>query len=424
MAMKTILITAYAVNPFKGSEDGTGWNISRQIARYNKVIVITRKNNRGEIERYMREQNDPIHENMTFAYYDLPYWAMFWKKKLGERGYVLYFYLWQLFMPLFIKRKRFTFDATHSLNFHSDSHPHFLWIFNKPSFWGPIGHHPPVPKAFVKPIYGFKTYAKDRMYNAVKWWMRNMDPFFHICKWRTKKIFVINSGVPATISCNVNKTIIVPAVATKSQYKEGDDNGQFNIVSVGRFVFMKGFDITVRAFAQFYNGLEADEQVKCRLTLVGKGEERKMLQNLAEKLGVSSAVNWIDWIERSEMEAIYESSNVFLFPSHEGAGMVVVEAMAKGLPVVCFDNVGPGELAGDAGLKIPYTTYDQSVSEFAETLKKLFENPELHKSVKHAGLHRAREIFNWEYKGLIINNSYKEKLYSDSTANLNTVGHE
>ena len=41
-----ILITAYAVNPYKGSEDGTGWNMIQEIAKYNNVIAITRKNNR------------------------------------------------------------------------------------------------------------------------------------------------------------------------------------------------------------------------------------------------------------------------------------------------------------------------------------------------------------------------------------------
>ncbi|MFB0924248.1 MAG: hypothetical protein QMB65_03030, partial [Vicingaceae bacterium] len=135
---QTILITAYAVNPFKGSEDGTGWNISKEIAKDYNTIIITRKNNRPEIERYLEENEDPIHHNMQFEYHDLPNWAMFWKKKIGPRGYVLYFYFWQLLMPLFILKNKLKFDLCHALNFHSDSHPHFLWVFGKPTIWGPI----------------------------------------------------------------------------------------------------------------------------------------------------------------------------------------------------------------------------------------------------------------------------------------------
>jgi len=52
-----ILITSYAVNPYKGSEDGTGWNMIRQISKHNKVTAITRKNNREAIEKYL-EEND------------------------------------------------------------------------------------------------------------------------------------------------------------------------------------------------------------------------------------------------------------------------------------------------------------------------------------------------------------------------------
>jgi hypothetical protein len=49
--MKTVLITAYAVNPYKGSEDGVGWNISNEISKKYKVILITRKNNIPHIAR-------------------------------------------------------------------------------------------------------------------------------------------------------------------------------------------------------------------------------------------------------------------------------------------------------------------------------------------------------------------------------------
>jgi hypothetical protein len=51
----TVLLSAYAVNPYHGSEDGMGWNFIMQIARFNKVIAVTRENTRTDIERYMKE---------------------------------------------------------------------------------------------------------------------------------------------------------------------------------------------------------------------------------------------------------------------------------------------------------------------------------------------------------------------------------
>ena len=180
----TILITVYAINPYKGSENGTGWNISKEIAKEYKTIIITRKNNRPEIERYLTENQDDIHENMDFRYHDLPAWGMFWKKKIGPRGYVLYFYLWQMVMPLFILRNNLKSDLCHVLNFHSDSTPHFLWIFGKPLVWGAIGHHPKMPLNYIK-HYGRKVVSTDRKYTLVKWILRNLDPFFYLAKWKT-----------------------------------------------------------------------------------------------------------------------------------------------------------------------------------------------------------------------------------------------
>ncbi len=85
-----VLITAYAVDPYKGSEDGTGWNISNALSASYDITVITRENNAANIEKYLSEHPNP---HLRFEYFDLPYWAMWWKKKIGERGYVLYYFL-------------------------------------------------------------------------------------------------------------------------------------------------------------------------------------------------------------------------------------------------------------------------------------------------------------------------------------------
>ena len=101
--MKTILASAYAINPYKGSEDGMGWNLVLQIARFNKVIAVTRENNREHIEKYMAENPNPHYKNMEFLYFDLPYWMRFWKK--GGRGAMLYYFMWQRGIVSFIDKQ-------------------------------------------------------------------------------------------------------------------------------------------------------------------------------------------------------------------------------------------------------------------------------------------------------------------------------
>ena len=116
--MHTILVSAYAVNPYHGSEDGMGWNFINQIARFNKVVAVTRENTRPNIEKYINENPSEHYKNITFVYYDLPYWMRFWKK--GGRGALLYYYMWQYFMPSFIRKQKLEFDIVHNLNFHND----------------------------------------------------------------------------------------------------------------------------------------------------------------------------------------------------------------------------------------------------------------------------------------------------------------
>jgi hypothetical protein len=141
--MKTILATAYAVNPYKGSEDGMGWNMILQIARFQKVIAVTRENNEPKIAQYMKENPSKLYDNIQFEYFDLPYWMRFWKK--GGRGAMLYYWMWQRGIVGFIQKKGFVFDIAHNLNFHNDWTPSYLWKLNKPFVWGPVGHHPKIP---------------------------------------------------------------------------------------------------------------------------------------------------------------------------------------------------------------------------------------------------------------------------------------
>lgn len=403
---KNILISAYAVNPYKGSEDGTGWNICREIAKENCVTVITRKNNIPHIDAYRAENPDAFPAGMNFIGYDLPNWIMQLKKKLGERGYVLYYYFWQLMLPLFIKQKRIAFDIAHAVNFHSDSIPTFLWMLGKPTFWGPVGHHPVVPKNYILPVYGRAAFLKDRLYFSVKWCLRNLDPFFYLAVWRVEKIFAINSTVAKAMNAPVHKVEIVPAVASEVPSTIMITKRGFKVLSVGRFHYMKGFDLTIRAFASFVRELDADQRAEAELILVGKGEERFRLKQIAIEAGIAEKIRWVDWVDKSEMNDLYLESSVFLFPSHEGAGMVVPEAMSHGLPVIVLDNAGPGELAGEAAVKIKQGSYDFMVKQMSNALLHLIQDGDFRTSKGAQARERFSKHFTWKAMGTKIKAAY------------------
>lgn len=404
----TVLVSAYAVNPYHGSEDGMGWNFILQIARFNKVIAITRENTRGPIERYMAEHPNPCYANVKFVYYDLPYWARFWKK--GGRGAMLYYYLWQIFMPRFVRKNKLEFDIVHNLNFHNDWTPSMLWRLRKPFVWGPIGHHPRIPKDYVLHVYGWKTYMLEELKWGLKKYFWKIDPLLRQTVSHADTVIAMNSGVERVLDLSSDKVLHMSSVSTEAptELPEGRKGQGFTILSSGRFVPLKGFDITIRSFARFYHQLPVHQRPFVRLVLVGDGPYKKYLENLAEEMEVAECVTFIAWLHRSDYKKLYNESDVFLFPSHEGAGMVVAEALSYGLPVVCFRNEGPGEFVNkDCGISVPYSRYNTSVTKFAEALRLLHDNTRLYVKLSEGARRTFKERFDWDLKGERLKDLYE-----------------
>ena len=397
--MKTILITAYAVNPYKGSEDGSGWNFIKQAARFNKVIAITRQNNAPDIERYIKENPEKCFENLKFKYFDLPYWMRFWKRK--NRGALLYFYLWQMALPNFIKKEKTDFDIVHNLNFHNDWTPTFLHKLGKPLVWGPVEHHPPIPKEFIRNVYGFSPWLIDRLYDFTKNFLRRYNPAIRKAYKKAEIVIAGHSGVLNKLPVKVKRIEMmslvgadVPPTVSKKK-KDG-----FTVISIGRFVPLKGFDITVKAFARFYNRLPDEKRKKTTLELVGKGALKDYLVKLGKDSGLGESLKITEWMPANELTKKYNEADVFLFPSHEGAGMVVVEALSFGLPVICFDNNGPGEIVNDkCAFKVRAGDYDSTVETFAGYLTTLYENRNLRKKMSDEAKKTFLENYYWNKKG-------------------------
>lgn len=401
--MKTILATAYDINPYKGSEAATGWNFVLQIARFNKVIAITRKNNQKNIERYIKEF-DIDRSNLVFCYYDLPYYLRFWKR--GARGSSLYFYLWQMFMPLFVKKNKIKFDIAHNVNFHADAFPTFLWFLGKPLIWGPINHNEKIPKEYIS---SKKEYISDRLKWIIKNTSWNIDPFMLLAKINSDIIIGGNSSVQKRLHISEQKFIKMSQVASSKPIEDDYINKShiFEVLIVGRFINIKSFDIAINAFDIFYNSLPLKEQKKIKLSIVGDGPLGDKLKGLKRTLHSKEAIEFLGWIDKGEIYRYFQRSSVFFFPSHEGAGMVVAEALSYGTPILCFENVGPGELVDDScAIRVPYTNYEQSVVDFSKALDTLYSDTFLYKEKSKNALKLFQKKYTWDSKGEFLRDLY------------------
>jgi glycosyltransferase involved in cell wall biosynthesis len=385
-----------------------GWNFVYQIARFRKVFVVTRKNNKTHIEKYMKENPDPLYQNMNFLYFDLPYWMRFWKK--GGRAALLYYYLWQQGIVSFVKKQKVDFDIAHNVNFHNDWTPSFLWKLKKPLVWGPVGHHPLIPKQYLKD-YSQKYFLKDRLTWMVKNFFWKLSPSLKKTVQHSNQIWCMNSGVPDKLKVKKDQYSLYPSVASEDFYQKDKVAVKldFAVISVGRFVPLKGFDLTIRSFIQFISALSAEEKAKCNLILVGTGEQKQFYKDLIQQNNAENYIEIIEWIDRRELMKMYEQASVFLFPSHEGAGMVVPEALSFGLPVVCLQNEGPGEFITEkCGFTVPQQEYDQTVTELSDALMKLFSDKDLQHKMSIEARKHYLDRFSWEKRGDHLNTIYNQ----------------
>lgn len=173
------------------------------------------------------------------------------------------------------------------------------------------------------------------------------------------------------------------------------------LVAVGRLVDQKGFDLLLHAWQKVIASYP-----DWQLEIVGDGEDGPMLKSLAEQLGISH--NVIFFGQSNHVQDRYIEASGFIFSSrYEGFGLVLIEAMAHGLPCISFDcDSGPRDIIED-GIN-GYLVEGQNVEQLVDCIKQYIDlsiedKQEMSKHAKETSLLYSPEIIIDRWKTEVLN---------------------
>lgn len=397
MAGKTILISAYACEPYKGSEQGVGWNWSMQIARQNNVIVITRSNNEPIISAYLSEH--PM-ENIRFDYCDIPKTIRKFKK--GSKGVHWYYYLWQYYCYKTAKKivKTEHVDFTFTVTFGNMWLPTFLYKLSARHIWGPIGGEAGIPKILWNSIsLKQKIIETIRILNP---YIPISNPFYRqICRKSYRIIARTNEVANVLPSSCCDKVTVCLETGASKEYcnfmKLSSDKIVSNddLVYVGQLIPRKMLDIGIEAFAKI-----AKKYPQVNFNLVGAGPEEVKLKELTKSLGLDKRILFHGSTPRAEAISIMQKSAIVVHPSaYEGGCWSLLEAMMSGKAVICFDVSGNHVLMSkECAALIPMMSHDKAVNAFAQKIDLLLQDKSLRIKMGKAAQERIVKQFLWDNK--------------------------
>jgi phosphatidyl-myo-inositol alpha-mannosyltransferase len=199
---------------------------------------------------------------------------------------------------------------------------------------------------------------------------------------------------------------IIPNGVDTSQYSPqgeklpGLDPGLFYLLFIGRAEPRKGLDVLLEAFTRIRKA-----RPEARLLVAG-------VENPTEKM---DGVIWLGRLTDDQVPMAYRSARLLVSPAlgSESFGIILIEAMASGVPVVASSIPGYRAVVDD-GVQGKLVTPDSSDG-LADTIIRLIENEDMLKEMSAAALHKSRE-YSWDKLVSLVEKAYSEAIAAHGRA--------
>ncbi len=418
-----VLMSAYACEPSRGSEPGVGWNTAREVAQRHQVWVLTSQTHRPQLEAELAARPIP---NLHVVYLDPLGWVYDWSKEGKKSLWDVHFhyYFWQVWAYFIARRlhQAVHFDVVHHVTYVKFSSPSFLSWLPLPFVWGPVGGGEFTPPAFWQEL-NWRAKIFELLRDQARQ-LGQLDPFVHLTARRSQIAWATTEDTARCLHRVGAKNVQLLSQLglnaeewrTLTRYANTQPTS-VRFMSIGRMLHWKGFHLGLQAFAQ------ADLPADAEFWLIGDGPELPALQALTQELGIAHAVKFWHHLPRQETLTRLGECFALVHPSlHDSGGLVCLEAMAAGCPVICLDLGGPGlQVTPETGFKIAAQTPAQVVREMAGVMTQLAQDPDCRNRLGRAGQKRVGEVFSWQRKAENLDRVYRELVQRDAIAPATTV---
>lgn len=397
------LISAYSVNPYKGSEDSIGWNwvlqYEKNYKKGDRIILLTKKFNEKDTRRGLKEFNI---QHVELVIVDVPD-ALNWFREKHSAFHHMYYILWQHWAWLWVKHSGIRFDVIHHVTMNDYRIPSELYKAKGAKvIWGPMGGAQVTPRPL-------KVYEKNQLVASFREFVNkscSWNPFYKKALRSYYKIYCINNETQKQISRIVGKDVpLMPELALRDEYKNlpirKGKNDILKIVFVGRLIGKKGIAFLVDALSLMPTDIDWE------LLIFGDGDDRALIEKQIADSCIGKNVKLMGNRPLNQIAEAYQQADVFVLPSlRETSGNVLLEAMAYAVPIVAFDTSFCRLLKEvDCGVFInTEQALDNIKEDYCKAIVTLGQDKELAKQMGLNGYKYVNSKLTWDEKYRIIVN--------------------
>ena len=412
-----LLLLAYECSPYRGSECAVGWGRMLGAAKIAETHVVTSEANFLALDRAREEGLVPANVTFHTPTPDAALRRFEDQPVLFAYNYRAYHHWQQLAETLITElHGREHFDVVHQVNVCTFREPGYGHTLGTPFVWGPVGGTQNFPLRFLSMLPPAEAAKEGLRTVANKLALRKSR--VRLAARKATVLFAANStnardfaGVFGQSSRRLLETGLHEVIEPdRTRYEHrvedaeyGREPSSLKLLWSGELQTRKALPILLKALTL------VPKDVAWQLDVLGDGPMGDRWAEQARRLGLWDKVRFVGRLPFAEATRYMHSADLFCFSSlRDTSGNVVLEALAAGVPVVCFDHQGASDMvSASSGVKLPVHSPSRAYRDWAQTIEQLARNPEHLLQLSYGATTQARQ-FLWSTNHDIVNGIYRQ----------------